>query len=224
MKNPLLELRGVTKEFEAAGGRLQILKGIDLALAPGETVAIQGPSGSGKSTLLGIMAGLERPTSGSLLYEGVSLSDWSEDRLSEWRRHSVGFVFQNFRLVESLTALENVLLPLEIQGVDAQTARRRAEAVLEEIGLPERADHFPHQLSGGEQQRIAIARAYAHSPKILFADEPTGSVDRDTAESVIDCLLAARARAGTTLVLVTHDPTLAARMSRTLKLERGRFV
>ncbi len=224
MNGSLLELRGVTKEFETAAGKLRILKGIDLALAPGETVAIQGPSGSGKSTLLGIMAGLERPTSGSLHYEGASLADWSEDRLSEWRRRSVGFVFQNFRLVSSLTALENVLLPLEIQGVDAGSARGRVESVLEEIGLLERADHFPHQLSGGEQQRIAIARAYVHSPKILFADEPTGSIDRDTSGTVIECLLSSRARAETTLVLVTHDPSLAARMGRTLNLEGGSFV
>ncbi|MEE8424437.1 MAG: ABC transporter ATP-binding protein [Elusimicrobiota bacterium] len=221
MSEPLLELDAVTKSFTAPGRTLEILKGLKFRLRPGETVAIQGPSGSGKSTLLGLMAGLERPTSGRLLFKGTPIQDWTEDQLSQWRRSSVGFVFQNFRLIDSLTALENVRLPLEIADVAPDAVRTRAAAALEQLGLSDRADHFPDKLSGGEQQRVAIARAYAHEPDIIFADEPTGSLDRETAGTVLDSLLSVNEAHGTALVLVTHDPTVAARMSRTLTLERG---
>jgi len=224
MKGAVLELRGVTKEFSAAGRTLQILRGVQLSVRAGESLAIQGPSGSGKSTLLGLMAGLERPSSGDILYRGESLTNWDEEKIAHWRRTSVGFIFQNFRLVGSLTALENVMLPLEIRGDDEARARKEAAGALDALGLKGRAEHFPNQLSGGEQQRVAIARAYAHKPAVIFADEPTGSLDRETASYVMESLLSVRASAATALILVTHDPDVAAKLDRTLILERGAFA
>lgn len=224
MKDAVLELRGVTKEFSAAGRILHILRGVQLSVRAGESLAIQGPSGSGKSTLLGLMAGLERPSSGDILYRGESLTNWDEEKIAHWRRTSVGFIFQNFRLVESLTALENVMLPLEIRGDDEARAREEAAGALDALGIKDRAEHFPNQLSGGEQQRVAIARAYAHKPAVIFADEPTGSLDRETASSVMESLLSIRAGATTALILVTHDPDVAAKLDRTLILERGAFA
>ena len=221
MSEALLELEGVGKEFVAAGRTVRILHDIALSVAPGETLAVTGPSGSGKSTLLGVMAGLERPSAGSVRWRGASFAAWDEEALSAWRRKSVGFVFQSFRLVASLTALENVALPLEIAGLGADEAQSRGAALLRTLGLEGRGGHFPHQLSGGEQQRVAIARAFVHGPELVFADEPTGSLDRDTAQSVLEALFALNAEKGAALVLVTHDPALAARVGRTFALVSG---
>lgn len=221
MNEKLLHLEAVAKEFQTGDKILAILHDLSVSIDSKETLAIQGPSGSGKSTLLGLMAGLERPSSGRILYKGAPLHTWSEDQLSQWRRTDVGFIFQNFRLIDSLTAHENVRLPLEILGVDLSRAEEEASQALVELGIDKRAGHFPHQLSGGEQQRVAIARAYAHRPAIIFADEPTGSLDRETAQSVLDSLLRVNAEKHTALVLVTHDPAVAARMDRTLSLNHG---
>jgi len=218
---PLLELKGVCKEFVTAAETLHVLRGVDLKVRPGETLAVTGPSGSGKSTLLAIIAGLERPDSGEASFRGASLGAMSEDQLALWRRRSVGFLFQNFRLLPSLTALENAALPLEILGLRADEAAGRAARLLGELGLAERAGHFPHQLSGGEQQRVAMARAYAHEPELILADEPTGALDRESAATTLEALLRVHASRGGALVVVTHDPAVAARMSRVLRLERG---
>jgi len=220
----LLELQGVCKSFPAPGGALTVLDGAELALGPGERVAVLGPSGSGKSTLLGLAAGLERADGGRVLFKGAEISSWDEDRLSRWRRVSVGFVFQSFRLVESLTALENAALPLDILGRPAEEARARAGELLRGLGLWERRDHFPSRLSGGEQQRVAVARAFAHGPELILADEPTGSLDRASGARALDALLAAAAERATALLVVTHDPAVAARMTRALALESGRLV
>lgn len=217
----LLELIGVTKDFDTQVETLRVLKGVSLKIAEGETLAVTGPSGSGKSTLLGLMAGLDRPTTGQILYRGGPLQDLDEDKLAAWRRHNVGFIFQGFRLVSNLSALENVMLPLELLGLNADAAASQAAKLLSEIGLAARLNHFPRQLSGGEQQRVAIARAYAHGPGIIFADEPTGSLDRETAHKVFDALLKFNAEKGAALVLVTHDASAAARMGRVLALDRG---
>ena len=210
----MLEARGVSKSF----GAVRALAPVDLAVKPGESLAVTGPSGSGKSTLLGLLAGLDRPTEGRILFEGRDLASWDEDALAAWRRRSVGFVFQSFRLVDALTAAENVALPLELAGETPARALDRARGLLASLGLERRASHFPHQLSGGEQQRAAIARAYAHGPRLILADEPTGSLDRDTGHRVLDALMEAHGRSEAALVLVTHDASAAARMSRTLSL------
>ncbi len=219
---PQLECRGVSKVLDSGGRPLTVLDGIDLAIAPGELVAILGPSGSGKSTLLGLMAGLDRPTSGSVRLGGRALEALSEDELARLRRRRVGFVFQSFQLLANLTARENVLLPLELCGVP--DARARAEATLAEVGLAERVHHYPSQLSGGEQQRVALARAFAPGPDLLLADEPTGNLDAETGARILALLLDMRARSGTTLVLVTHDPQVASRADREVHLAGGRIV
>jgi len=219
---PQLECRGVGKVLDSGGRPLTILEGIDLAIAPGELVAILGPSGSGKSTLLGLLAGLDRPTSGSVRLDGRALEELGEDELALLRRRRVGFVFQSFQLLGNLTARENVLFPLELCGVP--DARARADATLAEVGLAERAHHYPSQLSGGEQQRVALARAFAPGPALLLADEPTGNLDSETGARVLALLLEMRVRNGTTLVLVTHDPQIAARAEREVHLRGGRIV
>lgn len=221
---PLLELKQVTKSFRSGERELQILKGLDLSIEPGETIAITGPSGSGKSTLLGLLAGLDRVTSGAILHEGEKTTDWDEERFAQWRRVDVGFVFQDFRLIPSFTALENITLPLEILGVSNQEAHERAQGLLAELGLAERGDHFPNQLSGGEQQRVAICRAYAHGPRLIFADEPTGNLDPETSEQVMRSLLGMNERRQTTLILVTHDMELADTMGRKVALKDGRIA
>ncbi|MFH1724264.1 MAG: ABC transporter ATP-binding protein [Elusimicrobiota bacterium] len=220
---PLFALKDVVKEFTAAGRKVRVLDGVSFTVKPGERIAVTGPSGSGKSTLLGLMAGLERPSSGGILVKGEPTSAWDEDRLAAWRLRSVGFIFQNFRLVSSLTALENVLVPLEIQGGDPAAIRERAELVLRSLGLAGREGHFPPQLSGGEQQRVAIARAHVHRPEVIFADEPTGSLDSRTADSIMERLLRINKEAGASLVLVTHNPELAGLMERSVALEGGRL-
>lgn len=220
----LLSLEAVSKDYSSPAGPLRVLHGVSFSVAAGETVAVTGPSGSGKSTLLGLMAGLERPDAGKVLHRGRWLGGLSEDELAAWRRTKVGFVFQSHRLIAPLSALENAMLPLELSGASEQEARAKAMDALGALGLSARADHRPHQLSGGEQQRVAIARAYVHSPELILADEPTGALDGDTAAAVLDSLLALNAGRGTALVLVTHNPEAAARLSRRVSLAKGRVA
>lgn len=218
----ILRLSGVGKEFASGAERLRVLDGVDLEIGEGQTLAVTGPSGSGKSTLLGIMAGLERPGSGTVLRDGLDATGWSEEELALWRRRRLGFVFQSFRLVPTLTALENAAMPLELLGTPPAEAAARARELLEALGLGGRLDHRPSALSGGEQQRVALARAYAHRPALILADEPTGSLDRATAGKVLSALLEMNARSGTALAVVTHDPEVAAALGRTVRLEAGR--
>jgi putative ABC transport system ATP-binding protein len=223
MTNPVprLELRRLTRRLPSGGRELTILDSVDLAIDPGECVAILGPSGSGKSTMLALMAGLDRPSSGEVLIDGTPIQDLSEDALALLRRRTIGFVFQSYQLLGNLTALENVMLPVELAGAD--DARARAAALLAEVGLAERGHHYPSRLSGGEQQRVALARAFAVAPPLLLADEPTGNLDSATGGRVLDTLMALRARHGTTLVMVTHDPAIAARADRQVHLRDGRI-
>lgn len=211
----------VGKVVDGPGGRLTILRDLDLTVAAGEAVAILGASGSGKSTLLGLLAGLDQASTGRLSLCGAALNDLDEDGRAALRSGRVGFVFQDFQLLPTLTALENVLLPLELTGADRPDGV--AATVLERVGLTERAGHYPSQLSGGEQQRVAIARAYATGPEVLFADEPTGNLDQATGEQVIDLLLQLRADTAAALVLVTHDERLAERCDRRLLMRDGRL-
>lgn len=212
---------GLGKHVNGPAGGLTILAELDLEIRPGEAVAILGASGSGKSTLLGLLAGLDDPTSGEVWLCGQRVNGLDEDGRAALRSGRVGFVFQNFQLLPTLTARENILLPLELTGTP--DAARRADEALERVGLSARAGHYPKQLSGGEQQRIAIARAYAPRPGVLFADEPTGNLDQATGEHIIDLLLALREEAGAALVLVTHDAQLAERCDRRLHMDDGRL-
>ena len=218
----ILQVQGLGKRVRLPAGELTILEGVGFDIAAGDTVAVVGASGSGKSTLLSLMAGLDLPSSGSVRLAGVELTRLDEDGRAKVRGEQVGFVFQSFQLLPSLTALENVMLPLELRGdADAQAPAR---AMLGKVGLGERLGHYPRQLSGGEQQRVALARAFVTRPSLLFADEPTGNLDTGTGQAIIDLLFAMNADAGTTLVLVTHDDHLAARCHRTLRLDSGRLV
>ncbi|HEY8354833.1 MAG TPA: ABC transporter ATP-binding protein [Methylophilaceae bacterium] len=217
-----VEAIALTKHVISNEARLTILQDLNLAVAYGEQVAIVGRSGSGKSTLLGLLAGLDSPTSGKVLIDGSELSSLDEDGRAEVRGREMGFVFQSFQLLPSLTALENVMLPLQLAERD--DARELAIAALERVGLSQRLSHYPRQLSGGEQQRVAIARAFAPGPAILFADEPTGNLDAVTGKQIVDLLFELNEAAGTTLILVTHDNTLAARCQRCLLLSDGRLV
>jgi len=219
---PSLECRSVTRVLPSGTVALRVLDGIDLQIAQGEVVAIVGPSGSGKSTLLGLLAGLDRPTSGSVRVLGQPLEALDEDGLALLRRDHLGFVFQTFQLLTNLTARENVLLPLELHRVP--DARRRCDELLERVGLGARGHHYPAQLSGGEQQRVAIARAFAPRPHILLADEPTGNLDPTTGSAVLDLLLELREQSGSTLVIVTHDERIAARTDRRIRLEGGKLA
>ena len=214
----MIELRGVSKTVMSGTSPLTILHPLDLKLPPGESLGITGPSGSGKSTLLGLIAGLDAPTSGRILIDGTDITDLGEDALARLRGEKVGFVFQFFHLIPSLTALENVLVPMEIAG--RADAGARARALLDEVGLTGRGHHYPSQLSGGEQQRVALARALANDPPILLADEPTGNLDSATGERIM-ALLAEFATNDRTLIFVTHDPTLAARASRIIRVRDG---
>ncbi len=218
----IIQAKKLSKYVDLAQRRLDILSSIDLYIEPQEVVAVVGASGSGKSTLLGLLAGLDIGSSGQVYLAGKCLSSIDEDARARLRAQYVGFVFQSFQLLQSLTAIENVMLPLELKG-DAQ-ARERAAQLLERVGLEERLAHYPNQLSGGEQQRVALARAFVGSPSILFADEPTGNLDSQTGAQIIDLLLALNLEQGTTLVLVTHDNALATRCSRTIRLHAGRIV
>ncbi|WP_456306421.1 ABC transporter ATP-binding protein [Oleomonas cavernae] len=222
MAVPLIQLDAVRLTLMSAAGPVDILRGIDLAVEPGETLGLVGPSGSGKSTLLSVMAGLEKPTSGTVTVAGAQLDTLDEDRLARFRRDNVGIVFQSFHLIPTMSAIENVAIPLELAG--DRDAWDKARAELELVGLGHRTDHYPAQLSGGEQQRVALARAVVASPKILFADEPTGNLDGKTGETIIDLLFDLRRTRGATLVLVTHDASLAARCDRRVRLADGSVV
>jgi putative ABC transport system ATP-binding protein len=217
-----LQADALGKAVPLPAGDLVILRDVAFAIAPGETVAVVGASGSGKSTLLSLLAGLDVPSSGRVLLDGDPLSTLDEDGRARVRGEKVGFVFQNFQLLPSLTALENVMLPLELRG-DAD-AEAPARAILERVGLGERLGHYPRQLSGGEQQRVALARAFVTRPGLLFADEPTGNLDTRTGAAIIELLFELNEQAGTTLVLVTHDDALAARCGRRIRLDAGRLV
>lgn len=216
----LLSLRGVGRRLPSGGKVLTILEGIDLEIPRGEFLAVLGPSGSGKSTLLALMAGLDRPSAGEVVIDGERIDGLSEDRLALMRRHTIGFVFQSFQLLSNFTARENVMLPMELLG--RKDARSRADALLASVGLAERGHHYPSQLSGGEQQRVALARAFAPKPALLLADEPTGNLDGATGRVVLDLLAGMRADEGATLVLVTHDPAVAALADRRIHLRDGR--
>jgi putative ABC transport system ATP-binding protein len=217
-----LRVTNLGKRVPLPAGELTILEGISFDIARGDTIAVVGASGSGKSTLLALMAGLDTPSSGNVLLDGAPMSTLDEDGRARVRGEKVGFVFQSFQLLPSLTALENVMLPLELRG-DADV-ESPARAILEKVGLGQRLDHYPRQLSGGEQQRVALARAFVTRPSLLFADEPTGNLDTVTGQAIIELLFALNTDAGTTLVLVTHDEHLATRCSRALRLDGGRLV
>jgi putative ABC transport system ATP-binding protein len=219
---PLLEACDVSKSVTGPEGNLEILGKVSLQIQPGDSFAIVGASGSGKTTLLGLLAGLDTPDSGSITLDGHALQLLNEEARADLRRRLVGFVFQSFHLLPALTAEENVMLPLELEGIRA--ARERAREALDAVGLGSRRRHYPAQLSGGEQQRVAIARAFVHGPRVLFADEPTGNLDQRTGHHVCDLLFALNRDHRTTLVLVTHDATLAARCDRQIELEEGRVV
>jgi len=214
----ILEIRHLTKTY----GSLTVVKDINFAILSGSSCAIIGPSGSGKTTLLGLCAGLDQPTQGQVLLDGVDLGALDENGRARARNESIGFVFQSFQLIPTLTALENVMVPMELRGNGGATGKARQ--LLERVGLGERLSHYPAQLSGGEQQRAALARAFINQPKILFADEPTGNLDAETGLLVIDNLFALNAAFGTTLVIVTHDPQLAGRTGRVIRLKAGAVV
>lgn len=222
MTSSILAARNLSKVVSSAEGELTILHDLDLELTKGDSLAIVGSSGSGKSTLLGLLAGLDLPSDGAVLLAGNNLSELDEDQRARLRAEHVGFVFQSFQLLDSLNALENVMLPLELEG--HADARQRARALLERVGLGQRLTHYPRQLSGGEQQRVAIARAFAADPDVLFADEPTGNLDSHTGERISDLLFQLNQERGTTLVLVTHDERLAHRCQRLIRLEAGHLI
>jgi putative ABC transport system ATP-binding protein len=220
--SPAIEVRALSKRVFDASGELTILHDVDFTVQPAETLALVGASGSGKSTLLGLLAGLDTPSSGQVLLDGTDIFALDEDGRAAFRKARLGFVFQSFQLLAHLNALENVMLPLELRG-DAD-ARAKAEAMLGRVGLSSRLRHYPKYLSGGEQQRVALARAFVTEPPLLFADEPTGSLDAATGDAVIRLMFDLNRERGSTLVLVTHDPAMAARCGRTLTIAGGRLV
>lgn len=220
----MLKVERLTKFYPTATGPLTVLKEVSFDLAPGASLAIVGPSGSGKTTLLGLCAGLDRPSGGGVELAGESIGAMNEDERARVRNAHVGFVFQNFQLIPTLTALENVLVPVELRGEGGPEIEAEARSLLERVGLGARTDHYPIQLSGGEQQRVALARAFINRPKILFCDEPTGNLDGDTAHAMIDLIFGLNREKGTTLVLVTHDLDLARRCRRILRLRSGAVI
>jgi putative ABC transport system ATP-binding protein len=227
VRPPAIQVSNLTKSIPTATHRVDILRGIDLEIQRGEFVAIMGPSGSGKSTLLGLLAGLDTPTSGRIILDGDDITGLNEDRMALLRGRKVGFVFQSYHLLPTLTAEENVLLPYELTGGNGRGGSdgpARARELLKSVGLFDRRDHYPIQLSGGEQQRVALARAFMVRPPILLADEPTGNLDTQNGQHVLELLISLNQREGTTLVLVTHDPVLSARASRRITLRDGRIV
>jgi len=219
IETSVLRAEHLTKTYRSGERTLTVLRDVSFTVPEGSRCAIVGPSGSGKTTLLGLCAGLDRPTSGSVALNGVALNDLNEDELAQIRNQHVGFVFQTFQLIPTLTALENVVVPLELRGESG--VKRQATELLNQVGLGDRLDHYPAQLSGGEQQRVSLARAFINQPKILFADEPTGNLDGETAEKVSDLLFELNEAAGTTLVLVTHNLELAQRTQRIITLKAG---
>ncbi len=217
---PLIEARGLVKEYDQ--GRVKALRGLDLSIAVGEILAIMGPSGSGKSTLLQMLGALDRPTSGTLTFAGVSIADLPS--LSAFRSREIGFIFQSFHLIPTLTAIENVQVPM-LEGKAGRAERkRRAEQLLESVGLQDRMQHRPAQMSGGERQRVAVARSLANGPRLLLADEPTGNLDSDNAKRILDVLCEAHAKHQATMVIVTHDPSVALRVGRTVQMFDGQIV
>jgi putative ABC transport system ATP-binding protein len=218
----MITVRGLRMRLDSGGRPVDVLTDISLEVPARQFVAIAGPSGSGKSTLLGLIAGLDRPTAGDIIVRGVEITALGEDELARFRRDTIGYVFQSFHLIPTLSALENVAVPLELSGEAG--AMERARALLEEVGLSERGHHYPVQLSGGEQQRVAVARAVARRPSLLLADEPTGNLDSATGKQIIDLIVALNRNLGSTLVLVTHDPVLAALADRVITLRDGRIV
>ncbi len=222
MTDPILITRGLSRTYGTAGAELTVLRDVGFDLAAGDTLAIVGSSGSGKTTLLGLCAGLDRPSSGEVILAGNPLGQLDEDARARLRNEHVGFIFQNFQLLPTLTALENVLVPAELSGSRAVECRGRD--LLQQVGLGDRLHHYPAQLSGGEQQRVALARAFINRPRLLLADEPTGNLDADTARHIVDMIFDLNRSAGTALVLVTHDLELAARCRRQLRLKGGAVV
>ena len=220
--NKILEVHKLTKSYYNGQHQLTVLDDISFSLSPGDSFSIVGPSGSGKTTLLGLCAGLDIPTSGHVTLEGQALFSLSEDERAAIRNNHVGFIFQSFQLIPTLTAIENVMVPMELNGVAG--ASKRASELLERVGLIERKHHYPTQLSGGEQQRISLARAFSNNPSILFADEPTGNLDEETSEKVVKMIFDLNKENGTTLVLVTHDMELARQTNRIIRLKGGRVV
>ena len=219
----MIVAEGLEKSYTSGGRPLPVLRSLDLSIEPEAFVSVVGPSGSGKTTLLGLLAGLDDPTGGRVLLDGVDIFRLSEDGRAEFRAQKVGFVFQTFHLLPTLTALENVLVPIELRG-NGRSNGDRAQLLLERVGLGDRLDHYPAQLSGGEQQRVALARAFANEPKILFADEPTGNLDQETGASIVRMIEELNRDARTTLVLVTHDLGLAERADRVVSLAGGRVA
>ena len=220
----MLKVERLTKTYRAAGGPLTVLREVSFEIGAGASLAVVGPSGSGKTTLLGLCAGLDRPSGGNVVLAGESIGTLDEDGRALVRNRHVGFMFQNFQLVPTLTALENVLVPLELRGEGGRETEATGRELLERVGLGERCDHYPVQLSGGEQQRVALARAFMNRPKILFCDEPTGNLDGDTAAAMVELVFGLNREKGTTLVLVTHDLELARRCGRVIRLKGGLVI
>lgn len=218
----ILNIRNLNKTYQGGGHTLQVLSDINFSVAAGSTLSIVGPSGSGKTTLLGLCAGLDRASSGSVELNNIRLNELSEDERAQVRNRYVGFIFQNFQLLPTLTALENVMVPLELRG--EKNIRPRAMELLDKVGLADRVHHYPLQLSGGEQQRVSLARAFSNQPRILFADEPTGNLDAETSDKVIKLLFDLNQEAGTTLVIVTHNLELAAQTKRIIKIKGGHLI
>ncbi|RZK53613.1 MAG: ABC transporter ATP-binding protein [Pedobacter sp.] len=218
----ILDIKNVSKAYQSANHELTVLDNINFSINKGDTVSITGPSGSGKTTLLGLAAGLDRATSGSVTLKNIALDNLNEDQRAAVRNQYVGFIFQNFQLLPTLTALENVMVPLELRG--AKNIKATAMSLLDKVGLADRSHHYPVQLSGGEQQRVSLARAFSNQPALLFADEPTGNLDAETSEKVIKLLFDLNKDAGTTLVIVTHDLDLAARTNRIIKIKGGKLI
>ncbi|MCE6993151.1 ABC transporter ATP-binding protein [Dyadobacter sp. CY323] len=218
----VLDLQQVSKIYKSGDRSLTVLNNINFSVEAGSTMSIVGPSGSGKTTLLGLCAGLDRSTSGTVSLHGTTLNGLNEDQLAAVRNQYVGFIFQNFQLLPTLTALENVMVPLELRG--EKNIKPRALDLLDKVGLAERGHHYPTQLSGGEQQRVSLARAFSNQPRILFADEPTGNLDAETSEKVVKLLFDLNKEAGTTLVVVTHDLELAAKTQRIIRIKGGKLV
>ena len=218
----ILNIQNVSKTYQSAGRTLTVLEHVNFSVAAGATMSIVGPSGSGKTTLLGLAAGLDRASTGSVELNGIKLDNLNEDQRALVRNKHVGFIFQNFQLLPTLTALENVMVPLELRG--EKNVKSRAVDLLQKVGLGDRGHHYPAQLSGGEQQRVSLARAFSNKPQILFADEPTGNLDAETSEKIIELIFNLNKEAGTTLILVTHDFDLANKTGRIIKLKGGRVV
>lgn len=218
----ILSIQNVSKTYQSAGRSLTVLDSINFSIQAGSTLSIVGPSGSGKTTLLGLAAGLDRSSTGTVELNGIKLDQLSEDQRARVRNQHVGFIFQNFQLLPTLTAIENVMVPLELRG--EKNIKPRAVDLLQKVGLADRGHHYPAQLSGGEQQRVSVARAFSNNPQILFADEPTGNLDAETSEKIIDLIFNLNKEAGTTLILVTHDLELANKTGRIIKLKGGRVV